>query len=119
MTFEDMDLDDESFERDLFARRAAVVPAPELDFEDVVARASGRPECVAHVRSAAWIGMAAALFVIVRGSSFALPDTAADLQIASEGESGFCAKPALALEEAACVDPSKMICEVTFGACRP
>ncbi len=114
-----MTFDDETFERELFARRAAVIPEPELDFDDVVARASRSPGRAALFTNAAWLTMAAALFVIVRASSFALPmEAETDHKIASEMEkSGFCAGPAL--EESACVDPSKMICEVTFGACRP
>lgn len=119
-----VNFDDETFERELFARRAAVVPAPALDFDDVVARASRSPERAAAFGSAAWITMAAALFVVVRASSFALPAEEIDHAIASEMETGVCKGPALeepsaGRDESACVDPSKMICEVTFGACRP
>ena len=117
-----MTFDDETFERELFARRAAVVPDPELDVDDVIARASRSPERAALVGNAAWLTMAAALFIVVRASTFGLPsENEVDHALVSEMRelptSGVCAGPAL--EESACVDPSKMICEVTFGACRP
>lgn len=109
---------DETFERELFARRAAILPGPELDLDDVIARAepAKAPE---HVRSAAWITMAAALFIMIRGSAFAMPSEGeATSQLMSVNEEGICSKQPMS-EETACVDPSKMVCEVTFAACRP
>jgi len=108
-------MNDEAFERELFAVRARAMPAYRLDLGDVLARARRvvraprpRPQWLAWLGSAA-CAAAAMLAVPASGGVAEAPAPA-----------GACYSPAPPREDAVCEMPARdLVCDVTLASSEP